>query len=177
MMRLLIIIGIVMLLALGGVWVLVNGRSITETDVVDDKPLILHSPQVSPIINKSPLADSVKEESTVILEDVAKLKSVEGYTGSGTATRIFNDTTFTHSIIADLPDPAFGKFYEGWLVSSTPTLRFFSTGKVVLREDKYVLIYTDFQNYPEHNEVVITEETLAQGLDGKPEAHVLEGSF
>ena len=29
----------------------------------------------------------------------------------------------------------------------------------------------------EYNEVVITEETEANGLDGNPEIHVLEGSF
>ena len=43
--------------------------------------------------------------------------------------------------------------------------------------NEYVLTFSAPRDYPEHNKVVLTEETEALGLDGIPEAHVLEGSF
>jgi hypothetical protein len=109
--------------------------------------------------------------------ETTQLEAVGGYTGSGTATRSFDGKTFNHTVTADIGDPAPGKFYEGWLVQSTPTLKFFSTGKLVKEDGKYTLDFTAEQNYPDYPEVVITEETEANGLDGNPETHVLEGSF
>ncbi len=94
--------------------------------------------------------------------------------GSGTATRRIINGKFIHTVQAEIPDPSAGKFYEGWLVSGS---NFFSTGKMVKRGDYWELEYTvneDKNNYPE---VVITEETKANGLDEIPETHILEGSF
>lgn len=108
----------------------------------------------------------------------AVLSAVGSYEGAGIATRSFDGITFTHAVEASLADPTGGKFYEGWLVMKTTTgPKFFSTGKMTKEGEVYTLTYTAAQNYPDHNDVVITEETLSQGLDGQPEAHVLEGSF
>jgi hypothetical protein len=116
--------------------------------------------------------------SQVNIEDrIIQLQAVAPYEGSGTARRNFREGVFSHVVIADIGDPAPGKFYEGWLVDKEPTLRFFSTGKLEKRGDRYVLAFTADQNYLDHNNVVITEETESLGLDGTPEAHVLEGSF
>lgn len=71
-------------------------------------------------------------------------------------------------------DPEEGKFYEDWLVKG---VSFFSTGKMKKDGDKYVLQYEVNENKSSFNNVVITEETEADGLDGKPEMHVLEGYF
>lgn len=109
--------------------------------------------------------------------ETAALLAVGSYKGSGTATRSFDGITFTHTVRANLGEPAKGKFYEGWLVKKKPTLTFFSTGRMFKQENEYTLTFTASQNYPEHKDVVITEETESLGLDGKPEAHVLEGSF
>lgn len=121
-----------------------------------------------------PTPQAQKEQATV---ETAKLLAVGNYKGSGTATRSFAGTTFTHNVRASLSDPVKGKFYEGWLVKKKPTLTFFSTGRMTKEGDVYVLTFIASQNYPEHKDVVITEETESLGLDGKPEAHVLEGSF
>lgn len=107
----------------------------------------------------------------------AKLSAVGSYKGDGVATKSFDGKKFVHTATANLSDPSKGKFYEGWLVDKKPTLRFFSTGKMIKENGVYKLRFEANQDYPDYNDVVITEETESQGLDGKPEAHVLEGSF
>lgn len=105
------------------------------------------------------------------------LNSVDNYTGEGFSSRGWDTQSFKHSISAELPDPAPDKFYEGWLVKTTGGFDFFSTGKLEKNGDYYELNYSR-DNYPkEYTQVVVTEETLADGLDNKPEAHVLEGEF
>lgn len=104
-----------------------------------------------------------------------KLLAVGNYSGNGTASRSFENGNFKHSVEANIGDPSSGKFYEGWIVKSGD---FISTGKLSKKsEGLYVLAYTSDQNMMEYDKVVITEETEANGLDNKPEAHVLEGSF
>jgi hypothetical protein len=120
--------------------------------------------------------EPAKEELVVKPEEI-NLKAIAPYSGTAQATRIFSENKFTHTVTATTVDPAEGKFYEGWLVVKQPELKFISTGKLSKQNGKYKLTYTsdtDRSNYPE---VVITEETLANGLDGKPEAHIFEGSF
>lgn len=121
--------------------------------------------------NTSPISST---EETAILEAVGE------YEGDGTATRIFKDGVFTHTVSADVNEPSDGKFYEGWLVKKIGGVvtNFFSTGRMELSEDgSYVLTFTSEMNYEGYNHVVITEETEALGLDGNPEDHVLEGRF
>lgn len=105
------------------------------------------------------------------------LSAVGAYTGTAIATRSYTNAMFQHEVIAQLGDPAEGKFYEGWLV--TPDLSsVISTGKLVKEaEGEYSLSFTADTDLRANVDVVITEETLANGLDGVPEAHVLEGSF
>ena len=106
------------------------------------------------------------------------LKTVGGYEGSGSATRVYNGTNFVHMVIAKLDESAEGKFYEGWLVKKEPTVTFISTGKLAKEGgEEYVLLFTNETDYSDYNDVVITEETESLGLDNNPETHVLEGSF
>ena len=122
-------------------------------------------------------APAAEQLSDVVIEQ-AVLAAIAPYTGSGTATRSFDGSTFSHTVTAAISDPADGKFYEGWLVMPTPNgPEFFSTGAMEKSSSNYVLSYAANKNYPEHGKVVITEETSADGLDNNPEAHVLEGSF
>ncbi|MEA1909751.1 MAG: hypothetical protein U9M89_01880 [Patescibacteria group bacterium] len=110
--------------------------------------------------------------------EMADLAAVGDFTGSGTAYRGFNETGFNHSVDAQLDAPEEGKFYEGWLVYQDLELEFFSTGKLELGEDdNYHLTYQQDEDASDYPKVVITLETEADGLDGNPEAHVLEGSF
>ena len=139
-----------------------------------------NTPKTSPI--NTPATQSMTEEEkmkTEMLESSlsAELLAVGLFTGSGTATTTWNGSTFTNSVMATLPSPPEGKFYEGWLVRNSPELTFISTGKLELEGDQYVLKYTSETNYPNHIDIVVTLETSADGLDNKPEAHVLEGAL
>jgi hypothetical protein len=123
--------------------------------------------------------DSDKGESNgvtpadVVIQN-ARLDAVGTYTGSGIAKSTYVDGEFVHTVNADIGDPAEGKFYEGWLVGS---FGFVSTGKMVKEGDQYVLEFKSQEDMSSYKKVVITEETLADGLDNSPEAHVLEGKF
>lgn len=112
--------------------------------------------------------------------EIAELKAIAPFSGDGQATRLITAEEFSHIVIANLADPPPGKFYEGWLVDKDPNLRFFSTGRLNIEQDRYTLTYvvgSGEREFSEFNSVIITQETEANGLDGVPEDHVLEGSF
>ena len=109
--------------------------------------------------------------------ETIKLKSLENYSGDGTATRIFKNGKFIHTVTTTLGNPAPGKFYEGWLVNMSKAPPFFSTGLVENIDGVYELTYESNIGYLDYTMVVITEETSANGFDGVPEDHVLEGLF
>ncbi len=117
-------------------------------------------------------ADGV--EAVTENQQTIDLVAVNNYNANGTASRAFGDQTFVHELIIEADSPADGKFYEGWLVGPSVV----STGKLVNeggRTWSLTFVSTDMLN--EHNEVVVTEETTANGLDGIPEDHILEGMF
>ena len=104
------------------------------------------------------------------------LRPVNKAASSGIATRTYDGTTFTHTVSATLPDPAAGKFYEGWLVQADKKT-FISTGALTKDGAAYVLTFSDQSDRRDYPLVVITEETTAHGTDNIPETHVLEGAF
>ena len=116
-----------------------------------------------------------------VFPEKISLRAVGGYEGMGEATRKFDQGVFSHTVLASLDAPAVGKFYEGWLVMPSQNgvePAFFSTGELTVESPGvYMLWFDDVRNYPEHMDVVVTEETKLNGLDGVPETHVLEGSF
>ena len=118
-------------------------------------------------------SDAPAEETDV---ESADLNAVGDYSGSGTATRQYEGSTFTHTVTANIGAPAEGKFYEGWLVRKIP-FSIVSTGKLEKNSNGYALSFTSADDLNSHSGIVVTEETESMGLDGKPEAHVLEGGF
>ena len=115
--------------------------------------------------------------SDMNLLEKTKLFAVGGFDGEADAERGTVDGMFKHSVIASLDDPASDKFYEGWLVKTTPALEFFSTGELNKVGEVYILNYESEEDKSSFVDVVVTLETLANGFDNNPEAHVLEGSF
>lgn len=103
-----------------------------------------------------------------------KFGGVGTYLGSVVATRSFLDGKFSHTLVVEGSEPAEGKFFEGWLTGSGGTI---STGKLVAGTDRYTLTFTSTDDNRNLNNVVITEETEANGLDGISEEHIFEGSF
>lgn len=114
-----------------------------------------------------------------IPEDFEKvaLKDVVGGNSTGLATRKFENGKFTHMVLADLPDPEEGKFYEGWLVRGKPSdanFHFVSTGRMRIAKGGFVLDFESTTDYTDHKGVIITLEEI---FDNTPEEHILEGSF
>jgi hypothetical protein len=114
-----------------------------------------------------------------IPEDVERieLKDVSGGTGSGLATRKFENGKFSHVILADLEDPAAGSFYEGWLVRGKQGDSNYSivlTGKLRVAKGGYLLEFESDKDYSDYKQVIVTLEKVD---DKNPETHILEGSF
>lgn len=109
--------------------------------------------------------------------DRTELNSVEGHEGSAIATRNYQDGTFEHTVLADLPQPEGDRFYEGWLVrgeEGDDNFDVISTGRMREAKGGWVLEYSSGEDLTDYGKVVITLEEVA---DSNPEQHVLEGSF
>lgn len=120
-----------------------------------------------------------KSFNLTIPEDVdkAELKDVSGGNGSGIATRKFENGSFSHMVLADLPDPAAGMFYEGWLVRGKmgdANFAYISTGRMRVAKGGYLLEFNSSVDYSDYMGVVVTAEKVN---DKMPETHILEGSF
>ena len=154
-----IVIGIIILAALAG-FIYLRARRETKDE--------LQVPQTLSIEDRLEQAFDFE-----IPEDVDKteLKDVTGGDASGIATRKYEGGQFTHAVLADLPDPETGTFYEGWLVKEESVI---STGRFRIAKGGYLLEFQSSTNYSDYNDVVITLEKVA---DSTPEEHVLEGSF
>ena len=164
-----ILIFVVIVILGGAYWYMQTNKS--EDAEVTVTPLENTQDQTDNSTNES------NSQSVEVKVETITLKAVDNYTGSGTATRIFANGAFTHTVNASIGDPAEGKFYEGWLVNMSLTPKFFSTGKLEKKGNSYTLTYTSKKDYSNYISVIITEEDEANGLDGVPEAHVLEGEF
>ena len=167
-----ILIVLVVLILSGGYWFIQSSRQKGAEVTITPVPGTQDQPNAATVSTNTSSSQSVQ----VSVETIT-LKSVGNYTGSGTATRIFANGVFTHSVNVSIGDPAHGKFYEGWLVNMLLSPKFFSTGKLTKNNNSYKLNFTSNKDYYSYNSVVITEEIETNGLDGVPEAHVLEGEF
>ena len=160
-----IVIGIVVLLVIGGLLYLRQRNKAGDEMKVPETLSVEES-----------LEDKFKIQ---IPEDVdkAELKDVSGGSSSAIATRKYENNKFSHSVLADLPDPEQGSFYEGWLVrgeEGEDNFSVISTVKMSLAKGGYLLEFESNNDYSDYNKVVITLEKVADKL---PEKHILEGSF
>ena len=105
--------------------------------------------------------------------DRANLKDVTGGDGTGVATREMVNGKFVHSVIAALPDPTPGTFYEGWLINPD-TGDTISTGRFRIAKGGFILDFTSSKDLTDHKQVLVTLEKVD---DNNPETHMLEGSF
>ena len=103
----------------------------------------------------------------------AELKDVTGGVGGGIATRSYTDGKFELTILAELPDPKVGQWYEGWLVRQEPAAIIYA-GKLGIAKGGFLLEFTDKMDWRDHAQVIVTVE---ERNDRKPETHVLEGEF
>jgi len=167
-----ILIVLVVLILGGGYWFIQSNRQKRAEVTITPVPETQDQPNAA-----TGSTDTSSSQSVQVSVETITLKSVGNYTGSGTATRIFANGTFIHTVNANIGDPVSGKSYEGWLVNMSLSPPFFSTGKLEKEGNSYKLNFTSNTNYSKYKNVIITEETKTNGLDGVPEAHVLEGEF
>ena len=136
---------------------------------------LVRRPQEQLELQTTPSVEEQLEESfnLQLPDDVEKLdlSDVSGGNSSGIATRKNESGVYTHTVLADLPDPQAGKFYEGWLVMGEKVV---STGKFMIAKGGYLLEYESSTDYSDYNMVVVT---LEQKDDKTPEVHILEGTF
>ena len=135
----------------------------TETDVA-----LTNSKEMDAIVTEE-IGMSWMEDSNVLFTEI---DDVSGGDSSGKAYILRSDAGLKHYVEAYLPTPEEGYSYEGWLVRKQPTLDFFSTGVMIVKDDMYVLEYESDMNYLGYDEVVIT---LESSVDETPETHILEG--
>ena len=132
----------------------------------------------------APLSESlpVTEEEESVLEsqvgieipqniEKTKLADVSGGEASGIATRKFEEGEFKHDVIANLPEPEAGQFYQGWLVKEEEAV---PTGKMEQKKGGWVLSYTSGEDQSDYDRAVITLESKD---DDQPEDKILEGKF
>lgn len=126
------------------------------------------------------IQDTIEQKfNTQIPEDVekAELKDVSGGTGSAIATRKFENGQFQLNILADLPDPEQGKFYEAWSIKGEEGKEGYSIvslSKLSVAKGGWMLSFKSANDYTDHPKVLISLESK---LDSTPEKHILEGSF
>jgi hypothetical protein len=157
-----IVIGLIVVALIAGTIYLIRRRNSQETPLKTNEPTTEET--------ESRLEDTFKLDIPEDL-DKAQLKDVTGGTSTGIATREFVSGKFTHTALVDLPDPAVGYFYEGWLVKGD---QYFSTGKLRIAKGGYLLEFQSGVDYSDYDKVVITLEKV---FDKTPEQHVLEGTF
>lgn len=161
-----IVIGIIVLLLIGGV-VLWRQRAARQE-------------QPEPVGETLSREEQLEERFQLdIPEDVdkAELDDATGGTATGLATRKFEDGTFTHGVLADLPDPETGKFYQGWLVKGEEgddDFDIVSTGRLSMAKGGWSLDFQASTDYSDYSRVLITAE---EREDSTPEDTLLEGSF
>lgn len=133
-------------------------------------------PEVSP----TPSAQERLEDrfNITIPEEVEKteLSDVSDLGVSGVATRLFEEDTFTLTVLADLPDQEQG-FYQAWIQTGEEGEEDFerlSIGRLQVAKGGYLLEFSSNIDYSSYDRVIVSQETTA---DNEVEEVVLEGSF
>ena len=104
--------------------------------------------------------------------DKADLKDISGESGLGMVTRKYSDGKFEITILADIPAPSAGYFYQGWILKDDSA--FLSLGKLGIAKGGFILDFTSAKDYSDYKKVVVT---LEKTLDQSPEKSILEGSY
>lgn len=105
--------------------------------------------------------------------DYVDFRNVSGASASATATRTYGDGAFALSVNATLPDPKGGDKYQVWLAAGDSVV---DAGIMDGAKNSWSLVFRDTDKYSsKYNQIWITREITTN--DGKPEKHILEGSF
>lgn len=107
----------------------------------------------------------------------AQLKDVTGGNGSGIATAKYANGTFTSTVLADLPDPAAGKFYQAWFIRGKvgdANYSIISLGVLNAAKGGFLVNFQSSTDFSDYKNVVVSLESQRSFA---PTTNVLEGSF
>lgn len=103
--------------------------------------------------------------------DKADLNDVSGGQGIGEAAKTYENGKYTITVLADVPEPSAGYFYQAWIVKG---LTYTSIGKLRVAKGGYLVDFSVNKDYRDSTKVVVTLEKV---FDNTPEKTILEGSF
>lgn len=162
-----IVIGLLLLTLVSGYYIWRSAQTADKMQIDEESANVLSSTE-----------EKIEETFNVeIPDDVEKisLEDQKDQDSTGIATRKYADETFTHSVLADLPDPDDGKFYQGWLVKGEgENEETKKTSKLRIAKGGYLLEFESNQDLREYNKVIISEEAAD---DNQIEDVVLQSTF
>ncbi len=150
-----------------------------------EQGLIMDAQEIAAMANASlaidPLGSIPQDFTTILTASVqgwlsAALADVTGGDGYGIAHATIESGVY--SLIAEvgnLPEPAAGYFYEGWLVRRGDELSVLSVGRLSQTEKGYANAYRSQTDLLDHAFYVLTLE--ADDGNSAPGEHILEGTF
>jgi hypothetical protein len=103
--------------------------------------------------------------------DKVELFDLSGGNSSGIATKSFKDGKFEASVLADLPEPSAGEFYQAWLAGDGENV---SLGKMKSAKGGWMVEFESKKDYSSLNTFMVTSE---KKFDLTPETKVLEGNL
>lgn len=134
-------------------------------------------PTTEPAPTESEPGSEEPSESTQLARQEIALKSNAGQAATGYVNREYNQSNFTINLLADLPEPQAGEFYNLWIAqgqSGDENYSLMSLGRINSVKGGYVLEYQSTENLRDYNQVIISKETQA---DENIEQMILTGSF
>ncbi|MBI4435289.1 hypothetical protein HY630_01325 [Candidatus Uhrbacteria bacterium] len=135
-----------------------------QTPVTSD-PAVLAVPDI-----QTYLEANVRDWSAAALADVT------GGDSFGIAHSRFASGTYTLvAEMGNLPDPAAGYFYEGWLVRRGEDFSLVSTGRVQKTDNGYAHVYLSTTDLSGYDFYVLTLEP--DDANPAPAEHILEGTL
>ncbi len=113
-----------------------------------------------------------------IIESSAQITSVDTkYSGMGTASKSWNESSFDLNVTAFLDKPKNGLFYYVYLKGNGAELSDLNVGKMVLSGDVYAVNFKSDQNLFAYKDVIVVLQTEADANANKLGKTVLSGSF
>lgn len=101
----------------------------------------------------------------------ANLHDTTGRGYGAVATRESKAGEFSLTILADLPDPEDGRFYQAWLTKDGDSV---SLGQLRIAKGGYLIDYTSATDLSSYKVVTVSLERV---FDNKIEEVILQGSF
>jgi hypothetical protein len=103
-----------------------------------------------------------------------ELQDVVGSNTTATAYLLREDGVLYHTLVANVPPPPEGSFYQGWLVKTNPRKMYLSTGKLKRLPSGQLFVNATFEQPQEGFDTVLV--TLETRDDASPEREVLTGT-